>query len=49
MENGLKDLVYKGGDVKGDWRSNIVSIVSNLDKPNRALLLERLEEVMPGI
>jgi len=47
--NALQDIIYKQWDVKWDFRSNIVSIISNLDKPNRALLLSRLEEVIPWI
>ena len=49
LEDGLRDLVYKGGDVKWDYRSNIGSIISNLANPSRAKLLGRLEEILPGI
>jgi len=45
----VQDLIYKQWDVKWDFRSNLVSIISNLDKPNRTLLLNRLEEIMPWI
>lgn len=49
FEDAIKDLVYKQWDAKGEWRSNIVNIIWTLDRSNRAKLLERLEEVLPGI
>lgn len=48
-QDATRDLVYKQGTDKGDFRSNVESIISNLDKPNRAPLLARLEEIQPGI
>jgi len=40
-------LVYKQGDVKDEFRSNFESIISNLNKPNRKELKDRLEEFIP--
>jgi len=49
FNDAVRDLVYKWWDTKWEWRSNLESIISNLDKPNRALLLWRLEEVVPWV
>ena len=49
LNDSLRDIVYKGGDVKWEYRSNLGSIISNLANPSRANLLARLEKVMPGI
>lgn len=48
-KDATRDLIYKAGDTKGDFRSNINAIISNLNTPNRATLLARLEEDIPWI
>jgi len=44
-----RDLIYKQGDVKDEFRSNFESIISNLNTPNRKALKDRLEELVPGV
>ena len=45
----MRDLVYKQGDVKDDFRSNFGSIVKNLHQASRADLLGRLEDAFPEL
>lgn len=49
LNDALRDLIYKGWDVKWEYRSNLWSIISNLSNPSRANLLARLEQIMPWL
>ena len=46
IEDGL---IYKQGDRKGQLRDNFEQIVNTLDWPNRARMLQRLDELRPGL
>jgi len=49
LKDATDDLVYRSWPKKGELRSNYESIISNINKPNRRPLLNRLEEATPGI
>ena len=49
VNDALRDLIYKQGDVKWEFKSNINQIVATLNNSNRKSLLKRLEEVSPWI
>ena len=46
IEDGL---IYKQGNRKGQLRDNFEQIVNTLDWPNRARMLQRLDELRPGL
>ena len=46
IEDGL---IYKQGDRKGQLRDNFEQIVNTLDWPNRSRMLQRLDELRPGL
>ena len=46
IEDGL---IYKQGNRKGQLRDNFEQIINTLDWPNRARMLQRLDELRPGL
>ena len=46
IEDGL---IYKQGDRKGQLRDNFQQIINTLDWSNRARMLQRLDELRPGL
>lgn len=49
FQEAVKDLVYKQGSDKWEFRGNVVNILKNINNPARARLKERLDEIMPDL
>lgn len=49
FQEAVKDLVYKQGSDKWEYRGNVVNILKNINNPARSKLKARLDEIMPDL